>query len=121
PTAKNGGELGWLARGDLAANLDQAAFALPAGGVSDPVTTPQGLRILHVEEKTPAKVVPFEQVQAELTARVQSKKAQGQYDSYVAKLRQTALIQVTAREVPLQVSAPQGPALGTAPPGSPGG
>ena len=37
PSAASGGDLGQVRRNDLAPDMDRSAFALPAGGVTDPL------------------------------------------------------------------------------------
>ena len=43
-----GGELGWLARGQLVPEFEEAAFALPLNQVSQPVTSTYGVHIIQV-------------------------------------------------------------------------
>ncbi len=50
-TKDSGGDLGWVARGELAAELEAVAFTLAAGQVSDVISTTQGAYIIKVEEK----------------------------------------------------------------------
>jgi parvulin-like peptidyl-prolyl isomerase len=55
PEASTGGMMGVFARGELPAELDNAAFALAAGETSDVVQSPLGYHVLRVEEKVPAR------------------------------------------------------------------
>ncbi len=48
-TAPDGGSLGWINRGDMVAPFEETAFSLPAGRVSDPVTTQFGTHIVKVD------------------------------------------------------------------------
>ena len=71
PTREAGGDLGRVSRGDMAAEIEKVAFALPAGGISDPMPAPNGgLRILRVVEKTEGRVVPFAEVKDEIVRRM---------------------------------------------------
>ena len=45
-----GGDLGWLPQGILLPELDQAAFSLPEGNVSEPIVTTTGYYIIKVAE-----------------------------------------------------------------------
>jgi foldase protein PrsA len=52
-TKDNGGDLGWIQRGEIAAELETVAFTLAPGQVSDVISTTQGAYIIKVEEKDP--------------------------------------------------------------------
>ena len=117
PSAASGGELGRIARGELARNLEEAAFALPAGGVSDPIPSGAGWRILKVEQKTEAGLVTFEEARRELSERLRQERLAAEYEKYIAGLRASAVtINVMVREVPLDVQLPPGALTAPAPP-----
>src|SRR5690606_19687094 len=46
PEASRGGDLGWLTRGRMTPEFDNAAFALAANGVSDVIETKLGYEIV---------------------------------------------------------------------------
>ncbi|MGB3331123.1 MAG: peptidylprolyl isomerase, partial [Thermomicrobiales bacterium] len=50
-TSPTGGDLGWVTRDELDPATAEAAFALDANGISDPIQTPYGWEILRVEQK----------------------------------------------------------------------
>lgn len=111
PNAAGGGELGQVSRTDLAPDLAGVVFALPRGGVTDPIPVEKGFRILKVEERSEAGVVAFEEVKSEILRRLAQERAGKEYENYVAGLRRTALVDLKVREVPLQVTVPTGPLL----------
>lgn len=49
-TKQYGGDLGWLPQGILLPELDQAAFSLAAGNVSEPIVSTNGYYIIKVAE-----------------------------------------------------------------------
>jgi peptidyl-prolyl cis-trans isomerase D len=59
-------EVGPLAKGDLPASLDDAAWQLPADGVSAPVQSPFGWHLLKVSEIVPETTQPFDSVKEEI-------------------------------------------------------
>ncbi|PYQ46738.1 MAG: hypothetical protein DMF78_25525 [Acidobacteria bacterium] len=122
-----GGELGRVAKGDMAPALEKVVSALPAGGVSEPIDIEGGYRIVRVVSKEEASVTPFEDVKDEIVKRLSQERMAKVYEEYVEGLR-TASKQTThtmVNEVSLQVpnvGAPTltGPGLSGAPgPGTP--
>ncbi|MGH7965117.1 MAG: SurA N-terminal domain-containing protein [Candidatus Binatia bacterium] len=65
-TAPSGGDLGFLTRGRMVKPFEEAAFTLPAGGVSDLVETIFGLHLIKVEAVEVEKVRPLEEVREEI-------------------------------------------------------
>jgi peptidyl-prolyl cis-trans isomerase D len=59
-TAAQGGDLGVFARGVNDPALDDAAFALEAGGLSEVVRSVYGFHVVRVDEKLPAEKATFE-------------------------------------------------------------
>jgi peptidyl-prolyl cis-trans isomerase C len=67
PSGIDGGALGDLGRGDTVPEFEHAVFATPANTLCPTlVETRFGLHIVRVHEKTPGKVLPFEQAEARI-------------------------------------------------------
>jgi parvulin-like peptidyl-prolyl isomerase len=104
PSRVSGGDLGELRRGELTGDLEKVVFALPKGGVSEPIRTAEGFRILHVSDKSEGSVVPFDDARAEILKRLTQDRTGKAYEDYMEGLRKAALIQVQVREVPLRLT-----------------
>ena len=65
-TKDAGGDLGSVERGKLEGAIDEAAFALDAGQISDLVETPRGFAILKVEEKQGPGTQPLAEVRDQI-------------------------------------------------------
>jgi peptidyl-prolyl cis-trans isomerase D len=50
-TAVNGGDLGYLRRGEMLSALENVAFSMETGHISDPILTPRGWHIVNVEDR----------------------------------------------------------------------
>ncbi|MFH1997394.1 MAG: peptidylprolyl isomerase, partial [Patescibacteria group bacterium] len=48
---KNGGDLGWIAKGQMVPEFEKAAFALEQGKLSEIIITKFGFHIIKLEEK----------------------------------------------------------------------
>ncbi len=67
-SAINGGELGWLVRGQTVKNFENAAFSLRPGQISDLITTEYGFHIIQLEEKQDAHTQALEEVKDKIAA-----------------------------------------------------
>jgi peptidyl-prolyl cis-trans isomerase C len=59
-----GGDLGFIKHGQYLPSFEEAVFALPNGGLSEPVKTQYGYHIVKLEERKPTKT--FEELRPEL-------------------------------------------------------
>jgi parvulin-like peptidyl-prolyl isomerase len=109
-TKDRGGDLGFVAKGELAADIDKAVFSLPVGAVSDPILTKFGWHLVKVLEKVPVSYKPFADVKADLLKREQDTQFQKKLAEYLDKLKRDAVIKVN----------PEAQAYFTPPPPPPG-
>jgi peptidyl-prolyl cis-trans isomerase SurA len=85
---------GELARGELFPALETAAFALPVGGVSEPVQSPAGFHLVQVAEKTPAYEPRLEDVRASIEQKIAERKTRERYESWLKQLRSEAIVEI---------------------------
>jgi parvulin-like peptidyl-prolyl isomerase len=93
-TKSKGGDLGLVAKGELAADIDKAVFSLPVGAVSDPIQTKFGWHLVKVLDKVPVSYKPFADVKADLLKREQDTQFQKKLAEYLDKLKRDAVIKV---------------------------
>ena len=87
-----GGDLGWFAKGGLSDKaLEDAAFALQPGQLSDVIQVASGFGVIQVLERDPARAVPAAQLQT------QRQKA---FTDWLASRR-------TSQDVKLQLTQPE--------------
>ena len=111
-SASQGGDLGFMQRGQLVPEYEDAAFSLPAGGVSDLVRTQFGYHIIKVTEKKKEGLATLAEVQQQLTEFLKSQKAQEDVAKLVDQLRSQAKIETY---VPIGASQPAGAATASSP------
>lgn len=70
-----GGDLGWIVRGQMVAPFENASFAMNKGQMSDLVKSDYGFHIIQVEDKEQASVKSFSEVRDEVEKAVKSQKA----------------------------------------------
>jgi parvulin-like peptidyl-prolyl isomerase len=87
PSKSTGGDLGWLAKGVLRPDLEQAVLALKPGQVSAPVITDKDICLMQLTESELDKVQPFAEVRAGILAKLQEPKAQNAVETYIQSLR----------------------------------
>lgn len=67
PTGPEGGDLGYFGRDDMVPAFAEAAFALEAGQVSEPVKTRFGWHVIKVEDRRTTPIPDFEEARDQVT------------------------------------------------------
>ncbi len=96
------GELLTVHRGDLAPEIEAAAFSLPAGGVSSPIRTESGYHLIKVEQIQVESVVPFAEVRDAIRDQLFQEKFEPKRKDWLASLRAQAFIQILVQPSDLQ-------------------
>jgi peptidyl-prolyl cis-trans isomerase C len=84
-----GGELGWIARGNVVPAFGNALASLKKGEISEPVQTQYGWHIIKVEDIRPLKSPAFDSVKEALRQRLEQQEIQ----NAIADLRKQAKIE----------------------------
>jgi peptidyl-prolyl cis-trans isomerase D len=75
-SAKNGGSLGWIGRGQTVPEFEKVAFSLPKGQISGIVKSSYGFHIIRVDDKHDAELKPLDQVKSEIEPILKRQQAQ---------------------------------------------
>jgi peptidyl-prolyl cis-trans isomerase D len=73
-SAANGGEIGWIVRGQTVKEFEDVAFAMKPGQVSDLIKTTYGFHIVKVSDKQSAHLQTFEEVKAQIKDELEKQK-----------------------------------------------
>ncbi len=87
-------DLGWVASGDLAPELEEAVWKLPAGAVSEPTESRGGTHLVQVEEREEAGLRPFNEIVDEVKNRAGQETYQDKLAEYLEKLEKRAYIEL---------------------------
>lgn len=87
-----GGELGFVARGQLVAEFEQVAFALEIGRLSDPVRTQFGYHIIQVRERKAAVPSTLQQVREQIRRQLLTQKQEADFAAWLKQVKQKATI-----------------------------
>ncbi len=90
PSGRNGGDLGYFSKGQMAKNFEEAAFALKVGDISPPVQSSFGWHVIKVEGKRMTPIPTFE----DLKDRIKSQLVQIKSRKTIEALRKTAKIEL---------------------------
>ena len=92
-SAMKGGDLGYVVKGMLPAELDAKAFGLGLGEVSKPIMSQFGYHLIRVDEKRIASKLRYEQVKDDLEQLLVQANFGKELSNYLQELRKNAKIE----------------------------
>ena len=98
-SASEGGDMGFVVRGQLVAPLDEALFALEEGAISDVVESDIGLHVLKAVERQEDKVRELEEVREEIVEALKRERGGARAARAVEEDRERALDGVALAQV----------------------
>lgn len=96
-SAKNGGSLGWIQRGQTVPEFEKVAFSLPKGSTSGIVQSSYGFHIIRVDNKQEAHLKPLSEVAAQITPLIAQDKAAQAAQNQAEKVESQARSQGMAK------------------------
>lgn len=93
-SASKGGRLGFIEKGQIIPEFEEAAFNLEVGEVSDVIQTQNGYHILTVNDIEKASQKSFEEVRDQIEETLKNNKSQEKYQEYVENLRDEANVEI---------------------------
>ncbi len=94
PEAENGGEVGWVSKGELHESMEKPIFTLPTGKISPVTKTPYGYHIFEVQSKRPKGFKSLSQAMDEIESKLFRQKQETFYERWLIELRGLFPVQV---------------------------
>jgi len=94
PSARKGGDLGFVSRGRMAKPFADAAFSLEPGTISEPVRTRFGYHLIRVIERRDTRTARYEDVSEEVLQALQQQKQRSRWRDLMQRLRRDATVEV---------------------------
>src|SRR6202034_1600886 len=85
-TKPKGGDLGWIVEGQTVPEVQQAAFTLPKGSISDLVKTQYGFHIIKVLDHEQAHTKSFDEVRSTIEPTVLDEKVNAEANDISEKI-----------------------------------
>ena len=89
-SASNGGDLGWVERGIMVPEFEEAAFALERDAISEPVKTDFGYHLIQVTDVRGGTDATFADVRDQVEAAYRKFEAENLYFEYAERLAEAA-------------------------------
>jgi peptidyl-prolyl cis-trans isomerase D len=99
-SAKQGGSLGWIGKGQTVPEFEKTAFSLPKGQISDLVKSSYGFHIIRVDDKQEAHTKTLDEVKSEIEPLLKHQKAQ-----QIAQKQAEALLKQAREQKSLDAAA----------------
>ncbi len=94
PSAKQGGDIGFVKRSDLMPTLRDGLNSIQPGSFTQVIPTQYGLHILKLIEVKRAEVLPYEEVKKTVNDRMVMEESNKRYRDYMDKLKKTSYIEI---------------------------
>lgn len=94
-SARDGGDTGFIVRGKMVPEFEEAVFSLKQGEISDIVETEYGYHIIKVEEVLPGKTLTLSDAKDRIAQILRMEKQKQGYDDWMEELKKSAFIEVS--------------------------
>jgi parvulin-like peptidyl-prolyl isomerase len=88
-----GGDLGYVSRGSVMKEIEDVAFSLKVGEISEPFLSSKGIHIIKIDDRLEGGI--SEQASEKIKALLFEKAYQSKYEDWLKELRENAYIEIT--------------------------
>jgi len=97
PTARNGGDIGYFAKGQLMPKFENACSALNIGEISGVVRTKLGYHVIKLTDRKKPELKPIEEVSDSIKAKLHSLKREKLFDDMIDRLKADTVIEINEK------------------------
>jgi parvulin-like peptidyl-prolyl isomerase len=98
PYRVKSGDIGYMHKGRMLSEIEEAAFKLKVGEVSDLIKVEKTWYIIKVEDKKPEHTLSFDEIKDKLKKELESIRAQEMKEKWIADLRAKAKIEILLKK-----------------------
>jgi peptidyl-prolyl cis-trans isomerase SurA len=99
PSAAEGGDLGWVRKGSIQADLERVAFSLEKGKHSGLLRTKSGFHVLLAEDRKAGSAPPLDEVKDRIREKLTAEQVETYRKQYLDELRREAAIEIRIPEL----------------------
>lgn len=93
-----GGDIGYVHKGRILPELEEAAFRMKPGEVSGPIRADGRLFIIKLEDKQAERQFTFEEIKDKLKKELEARRSRELKDKWIAELKSKAKIEILAEK-----------------------
>lgn len=94
PAAAEGGDIGYIEKGMIHSEVEDAAFSLPLNQISGVIESPVGFHIIQVVDRRGAGLKAIEHVREEIREKIDREKMEKKFGEWLAELRKKSHIEI---------------------------
>ena len=94
PAANTGGDIGYIEKGMILPEVEEAAFSLPLNQISPVIESPAGFHIIQVIDRRGAGLKSIESVREEIREKLDMEKVEKKFEEWLVALRQKSHVEI---------------------------
>jgi len=94
PAAASGGDVGFIEKGMVLAEIEEAAFSLPIAQISPVIESSSGFHIIQVIDRRGGGIKSIESVREEIREKLDQEKIEKKFEEWLDLLRQKSHIEI---------------------------